>query len=388
VRVRILHIARYGSVRGGAETYVRAACAGLRDAGHEVALAYASDPDDTRQEVHDGFRVDGFSEDALTGALATFRPDIVHVHAPDVAWLAPWVAARAPVLLAVHDHRLNCPAGTKYWAAWDRACTVRPGPWCLGYNVVAHCGSLRANATLTPYRDWKHANEGARPLHLQVFSAHMRGQLAGAGLDEARIGVTHYPVPPADEARRIDVGDARPVIFASGRLNKEKGFFQLIDALGRVRTRAHLVIAGEGHERRALQKRASTSPGPHRITFTGWLESGQVTAWREQAAIVAVPSMWPEPFGIAGIEAMAAGKPVVAFDAGGIREWCEDGATGLLVAAGDERAFARALDRLLADEPARTAMGAAAKQRANERFSLDVHTQALVSLYEGVCASR
>jgi glycosyltransferase involved in cell wall biosynthesis len=398
--VRVLHVARYGSVLGGAETYVRAACDGLRNAGHEVALAYGAHGDEDRPEVRAGF--EGLTEESLARAIETFRPDVAHVHTADVAWVAPFVARTTPLLLAAHDHRLACPTGTKYWTALKRACTVRPGAWCLGYNATAHCGSLKANATLKPYREWRAANASARALAtaasgpgapraatIQVFSAFMRDEVARAGLDASRIAVTPYPVPPAEDARPISAPeDNRPVVFASGRLNKEKGFSELIDAMAYLRAPAHLVIAGEGHERARLERRASTTAGPHRITFTGWLEPAKIAAWRARATIVALPSMWPEPFGIAGIEAMAAGKPVVAFDSGGISEWCEDGVTGRLVQPGALRAFADAMNLLLTDGGARERMGAAAASRARERFSLEAHVGALVSLYEDVCASR
>lgn len=397
--MRVLEVARYGSVKGGAETYVAAVSAGLRARGHEVALAWGLEPDRARPEVRAGYSIPALAggtargaaaardgESGVRAAIDSFAPDVVHVHLPDVAWVAPVAAARAPVLLAVQDHRLDCPTGTKYWTAWGRACTIRPGVWCLGYNATAHCGSLRANATLRPYRAWRSARAAARDLPLQVFSAHMRDELARAGIDRARVAVTPYPVPPAVEPLDPRDGDRRPVVLASGRLNKEKGFRELIEALARVRTPAHLVIAGSGHTRAMLERHARATYGPHRITFTGWLSGAALAGWRARAAIVAVPSMWPEPFGIVGLEAMAAGVPVVAFDSGGIREWLASGETGTLVRAGDVVGFARALDELLLDSDARARMGAAARDRAAQEFSLAAHAERMESLFEEVRA--
>jgi len=389
--VRVLQVARYGSVRGGAETYIASLAHGLREAGHEVALAYALEPDPSREEVAAGFHVPALNDPAgdpagFREAIERYRPDMVHVHLPDVPWVAPTAATRAPTLLAVHDHRLDCPVGTKYWAAWKRRCTVRPGAWCLGYNVVAHCGSLRANATLKPYRSWHQAREAAEPLRLQVFSRYMRDEIARSRFDPSRIGVTPYPVPapvwPADPGET----DRRPVVFTSGRLNKEKGFLEVIDALELTRRPVNLVIVGDGHSRAAIERRASIAGGGHRITFTGWLPAAQAAGWRQRALIVAVPSMWPEPFGIVGLEAMAAGKPVVAFDSGGIREWLADGETGRLVPAGDVSAFAAALRGLLDDDAMRERMGRAARARAESDFALGPHVRRVLALYEEVRA--
>ncbi|MFN2613294.1 MAG: glycosyltransferase family 4 protein [Actinomycetota bacterium] len=392
--MRILHVARYGSVRGGAETYVRALCDGLRDAGHQVALAFALEPDRSRDEVREGFEIRALAGDttpdveALHAALGSFAPDVVHVHMPDVPWVARAAAQRAPVLLAVPDHRVHCPVGTKYWAAWKRICTVDPGARCLMYNVIAHCGSLRANVTLKPYKGWRETHDAAAAVHLQVFSGWIRDRIVESGIDERLVTVTHYPVPPAVTAIDPPGGERRPVVLASGRLNKEKGFHQLIDALTSVETPVHLVIAGDGHERHALEARARTAPGPHRITFTGWLTASELAGWMRQAALVAVPSMWPEPFGIIGIEAMAAARPVLAFDAGGIREWLDDGVTGRIVAHGDVRALGRTIDELVRDPAARQRMGDAGRQQAQLRFSLVSHVERVIALYGTVRRER
>ncbi|HEX9774460.1 MAG TPA: glycosyltransferase, partial [Actinomycetota bacterium] len=290
----------------------------------------------------------------------------------------------APVVLAVHDHRLDCPVGTRYWAAWKRACDIRPGPWCLAYNVAAHCGSLKANATLRPYVGWRAALRAARGLRIQVFSHAVRALMTKAGIDEAAVEVTPYPVPPLPLPRPPRNDDRRPVVLASGRITKEKGFAQLVDAVDRSGAAVHLVIAGEGHSRSSVERHAASAGGRHRITFTGWLDAADLAGWREAASVVAVPSMWPEPFGIVGLEAMAAGKPVVAFDTGGIREWLVDGETGALAPAGDVEAFGRALGALLADEARARAMGEAGRARAASVFALDAHVARVDELYRVV----
>ena len=81
------------------------------------------------------------------------------------------------------------------------------------------------------------------------------------------------------------------------------------------------------------------------------------------------------------LEAMAAGLPVVASDVGGVGELVVDGATGLLVPAGDPAALAAALERLLADPELRRRLGAAGRERARERFDLRAARDAHVSLY-------
>ena len=396
--MRILHVARYGSVKGGAETYLAALCEQQRADGHTVALAFGLDPDHGRPEVRDGVQMTSLVEPRATAsdeerrvlvrAIEAFEPEIVHVHAPDMAWIAPLANEHAPTLLGVHDHTLHCPTGTKFWTRWHRACTVSPGARCLGYNAVAGCGSLRANATLQPYTRWKAARGAARGLPIQVFSRFMREQLARAGLDEALIHVTPYPVPPLADPQPPDEHDDRPVVFANGRLNKEKGFDLLIRALYDVGEPVHLVIAGYGHARDALEQVAIRAPQGNRVTFPGWLSPPAMAGWYRRAAVVAVPSAWAEPFGIVGLEAMAHGKPVVAFDVGGIREWLADGETGILVPPGDAAKLGRAIGTLLQDRALRQKMGEAGTTRVSAVHDLVGHSARLTTLYQALRRDR
>jgi glycosyltransferase involved in cell wall biosynthesis len=98
---------------------------------------------------------------------------------------------------------------------------------------------------------------------------------------------------------------------------------------------------------------------PHREVMAAWAG----------CSIAVVPSVWPEPFGTVAIEAMAAGRPVVASAVGGLREVVVHGETGLHVPAADPPALAEALGELLADPARRLRMGEAGRRRAQENFS-------------------
>ena len=100
----------------------------------------------------------------------------------------------------------------------------------------------------------------------------------------------------------------------------------------------------------------------------------------DAATLVAVPSLWVEPFGLVGIEAFARGRPVVAYDAGAISEWMHDGG-GRIVPRGDERALGTAIAALLADD----AWEAAATRAlaGAQAYRLDTHLDRLESLYAG-----
>ncbi len=92
-----------------------------------------------------------------------------------------------------------------------------------------------------------------------------------------------------------------------------------------------------------------------------------------------MPSLWPEPFGLVGIEAQARGRPAVAYDVGGIGDWI--GGAGLAVPRGDERALAAAIRTVLGAHRW-PAFAAAARTRA-EAYRLDRHVENLLQLMQG-----
>ena len=108
-----------------------------------------------------------------------------------------------------------------------------------------------------------------------------------------------------------------------------------------------------------------------RVTFVGWVPHDRLAAYYTQARVVAVPSRWAEPFGMVGLEAMWASRPVVAFSVGGIPDWLADGETGLLVTEQDTRGFAHAIEELLGDPATAERMGAAGWERVQGRFRFE-----------------
>jgi mannosyltransferase len=117
-----------------------------------------------------------------------------------------------------------------------------------------------------------------------------------------------------------------------------------------------------------------------RIVMTGELEIEEVQRWYRRLTIYAFTSR-NEGFGLTLIEAMAAGAALVAARAGAAEMAVEDGVTGVLVPTGDADALAAALEPLMSDVAAASAMGARARQRVLDKFSLDAEAGAIADVY-------
>jgi D-inositol-3-phosphate glycosyltransferase len=137
-------------------------------------------------------------------------------------------------------------------------------------------------------------------------------------------------------------------------------------------------------DRSYLNDLASEVAGDHRIIFHGGVEHADTIDFYRGAALVVVPSVWYEPFGIPTIEAMACGVPVVSTFSGGIPEIVEQGQTGILVARGDVWELALAIGRLIDNPVLARAMGEAGRQGVTERFSWDVVSRRLADLIESL----
>ena len=147
-----------------------------------------------------------------------------------------------------------------------------------------------------------------------------------------------------------------------GHLGRNKGVDVLIKAYARIKEAPPLVMIGY-----------DTSKDPYRISsvpanvyiLKNWPHKAVMIAWK-RSIIGLAPSIWEEPFGIVLLEAMYAGRPVIASKIGGITDIVVDGKTGILVPPGDDIALQEAIERLIVDIDLRNQMGQAGKKRVVE----------------------
>ncbi|MCO5168446.1 MAG: glycosyltransferase [Planctomycetes bacterium] len=186
-------------------------------------------------------------------------------------------------------------------------------------------------------------------------------------------------LPARDEARAaLGLPSDGLLVGAVGRLDPQKGFDVLLDAFARLEAEATLVVAGAGPEEAALRARAARLGLGGRAVLLGHRpDVPQVLAALD---VFCMPSRW-EGFGLALVEAMAAGLPVVVSDVDSLPEVLGD--AGVLVAPDDPAALAAALAPLLIDPARREALGRAARARA-ARFDVGGMVAAWAALYEGL----
>ena len=175
------------------------------------------------------------------------------------------------------------------------------------------------------------------------------------------------------------------VIGCMSRLIAGKGVEDVLEAAGKiVRRGARLRIAGDGPERSRLERLAEQLGIQERVEFAGWIheESDVAAFWSACDVAVAAPNDWVESFGLAAVEAMACGVPVVATLGGALSETVVHGRTGFLVEPRDTEALAAALLAYLEDPSLVTAHGAAAREWCEQRFDIQRCANAYARLFQ------
>ena len=388
--MRLLYIHERIGALGGAEANILLTAQMLRHRGHSVAIAHG-ESGSSNPEWDEAFPArlalgspDAIPSGALEGAFAQFHPDVLFLHKfsnPRV--LDVLASCGLPVVRMVHDHDIYCMRSYKYHYLSRRICTRPASAYC-----ILPCGaSLGRNPEggfpirWVSYRAKLEEIAVNKRFHtLVVATEFMRGELLKNGFDEGRIEI-HAPVPRPTSSLATPSFGKRNLIVYSGQIIRGKGVDVLIESLARVKSPFECVILGDGSQRAECERLCTRLGLDDRVHFAGFVPQARIADYYREASVAVMSSLWPEPFGAAGLEAMRHGLPVVAFDAGGIREWLLDGINGFLIPWMDRRAFAEKLDALLLDKALARNLGEAGRQLADERYNFDAYLDGLECLF-------
>jgi glycosyltransferase involved in cell wall biosynthesis len=378
---------RIGSL-GGAEANVLLTAQELRARGHCVGIAHGGA--DTSDPEWQGAFAERFAMGsaevggALAHALEKFQPDVVYVHKlSDAGALRVLASCDRPVVRMVHDHDLYCMRSYKYNYFSRRICTRAASPFC-----IFPCGASVARGT-GPGRSLRWVSYGAKRREIDVnrkfhrmivATSYMRDELLRNGFASDQIEI-HAPVPRPARSPDNPSFSSRNLIVYSGQIIRGKGVDVLLESLARVTAPFECLILGDGSQRAECERLSRRLGLGDRVHFAGFVPQARIAEAYRDASLAVMSSLWPEPFGAAGLEAMRCGLPVVAFDAGGIREWLLDGVNGFLVPWSDRDAFAGKVDALLLDKALARSLGENGRQLANERFNFDAYIGDLESLF-------
>ena len=267
------------------------------------------------------------------------RPDVIHAQPAYLAGVLAVATARRhriPCMITTHGADVQMDAASGYGLRLDTRIGEKIARGLAGADLVTTVSRAMVHDTV---------EAGAPPDRVRVVPNGVR--------------VTDYASDPGPSPH------PKPYIFALGRFVPKKGFDVLIQAFGQVATRypGDLVIAGTGPERSRYETLISSLDLGGRVHVLGPVLGPEKLAYLSRCDVFACPSRF-EPFGIVNLEAMAAGKPIVASAVDGIVDLIEHEESGLLVPPDAPTELAQALLRALTEEGLGERLSASARQRA------------------------
>jgi glycosyltransferase involved in cell wall biosynthesis len=378
-----------GYEAGGAERTVRLTRDALRGRGHDVLVVSTDFKLGDRTPFADVIvprrptrgkgslrsRLwDRNTYQTLKAIINEFSPDVIHLHTiGEFGPAALWATGKIPTVLTVHG---------------PEPYTRRLLPWMLPGGYYRNSSYRLRDLKAIGLAYYLYLLFFQRPMYRHGFrcvdmiiapSAYLAKALdADAGtipVTQVYNGVTFSPAPPFRRTRNV--------LFV-GRLEAVKGVDTLLRAAALTAGQVDglsVTIAGDGEDRSRLEKMSSDLGLDETVQFRGWLSREEVAVCYAEAEIVAIPSVWPETLASVGVEAFAAGRPVVASDVGGIPEAVVDGVTGLLVRRRDARMLADALVDILTNAETAERMSLASRLSV-DKFNMETFIYRLESIYE------
>jgi glycosyltransferase involved in cell wall biosynthesis len=329
-----------------------------------------------------GMLFGGSDPEAVGRAVERFGATVVHAHNihPTFGYRALEAAreAGAAVVLHLHNYRLYCAIGTVYRDGAD--CTLC-APDQQRAGVRHRCrGSL--SESLLYARGIGHGQDRTLATLDKLIApvSNLADDLQRELRRKLPVEVLPYWLSDSNFAHASEAGRGEYVLLA-GRVTREKGIFTAIEAAARASVA--LVVAGVGPDLAEARARAAELKAP--VEFVGQLDGQALVAARLGAGAALLPSLWREVLPLSGLEALAAGLPLITSDRGGLPDQTEQ---EFVAPAGDVEALASKL-KLLMDDPAlRQQAGERSLGRARERFSQAAVLPELTRIYDEAVAAR
>jgi glycosyltransferase involved in cell wall biosynthesis len=383
--MRILIVNKYARVTGGADVVALGLAKELRDRGNDVAMLATASPENlfgdgefvgasvtsaSREELAARARLDVArralwnteAAAAMRRLITRFRPQVVHAHKlyPQLSVAPALVARRAgiPVVQHLHDYEFISASWRDHSGRWLDRDEARRSIRALNDATFAvrrlvHARAVDAWIANSRYVARRHASAGIDATVLPCF------------------------VEPA-AGHRLPFADRAGAVFV-GRLDADKGVRDVL-RLAELTPSMDVTIAGRGPLEGEVAEAAASSPN---VSFAGGLDRAEVIALLSRARHCLMPSRWQEPGGIAALEAMSVGTPVIAYASGGLAEYVSDAGGGRVVEA-DVRALAGECEALDGDASAWEELSVSGAAGVAAHNSPDAYARACEEVYSGL----
>ena len=395
--MRILLVNKFHYLRGGSEKYYFELAKLLKSHGHTVAFFSMKNENNIKTgdreyfvdeiDMNTGSKFEALNviyskknKALMEKALEEFKPDIVHINNFQRQLSASIIDAvkekNIPLIMTAHDLNPICPASIMlYNGEVCEDCITKGYTSCIKKKCIKN-SMLKS---VLGYIEKKYYD-----LH-KIFckvdciispSEFNKNQLLKGKLKCNDITVIHNFV---NETEKTDytLGDCA---FYFGRLSKEKGILNLIEAINNI-PGARLIIAGDGPERENIQAYIKEHKLENRITLLGYLNQNDIRENIRKCRFVTVPSIWYENCPYSILETMEIGKPIIGSKIGGIPELIQDGINGFTYEHNDVTKLTNILMKLFGNDETVKQFSKNSKQIFIQNYSAEAYYNKLMTVY-------
>ncbi|MEA3490203.1 MAG: glycosyltransferase family 4 protein [Candidatus Omnitrophota bacterium] len=389
--MNILFANKYSVKTGGVEYYINALAVRLQDEGHKIGIVHW---DEVREGARAGFSehyritalwnneliMTGKTRDRLNAVLREFSPDIAYLHNVENAKVIDYFATQVPTVRYIHGYKTVDPDGKMLLCNPVEANSYPLSPACFVRAYTRGVMPRNPVKGIKAYLRAKSVLEATKRLEkIIVATGHMKETLINNGIEPGRISVLPYFVDYRQQ-QAGETPDRRRILF-TGRIAEGKGLVLLFDVLKLVEKDYILDVVGTGPMEKISWEKAKSLGIAGQVRFHGWVGHEHLPEYYRRASFLVVPSVWPEPFGICGIEAAFFGRSAVAFNVGGISDWLIDGETGFLIEPYNKEKMADRIDCFLGDPEKAIEFGRKARKLAEKKYAPDLHIEKLLKIF-------
>ena len=341
--------------RGGIEHRMHDTCKLLAERGHDVTILTGRLPDTEETEEKDGYRI------------IRLRSRLINIYNP------PFISSKN-VLETLNGLNADIVNYNYRWApSYNKDLMRYSGKKVFTYHNMWGEGT-GITGKFSEFQDNRFRKCLNTFDHIICVSDFVRNDLIRRGIPESKTTAI-----PSCLSSFPDVGNEEgDFILSLGRLVKTKGLDHLVEAMKRVDSK--LIICGKGPERGRIEKLIKKHGVEDRVEMRGYVSEEEKAMLMSTCRFFVMPSLF-ESFGLAAVELMSYGRPIICTNVNGLGDTVGNG--GIIVPAKDPAALADAMNRLLSDSGERARLAMAARAQA-EKFDWKDHIGNIEKVYENV----
>lgn len=397
--MKILIVARAWGYEGGVEQYFINFVNALSQFGHKSVIMYArktANPPEEHIPISAEYLIPSLEEfpnsdnikdcEKVLKIIEDENVDVVYTAEIKNYVVLRAMIARKPTIARLHGSVTTCIRhGVKTFYLSRRICKHKLGLWCYLHGCFLSKQIGGGVSRFSCVIEGKRRLEAFHQVKKILVTCHyQKNEFLNNGFkDQQIIILPHSPSEiPKIQERNMSYDD-NTVLFA-GRIDRYKGVDVLLKALTFVQHDFNAWIFGVGPYLEKCKHLCKKLNLQDKVKFLGWVPNDKLRDFYLKATLVAVPSIWPEPFTTVGIEAMASARPIVAFDVGGNSELVEHGETAFLVRRMDYRDMADKITLLLANKSLARKMGLNGRKRCLAKFNRISYIERLIEIFQSV----